>query len=72
MILHQQREGEREEERERKKEGERERERERRGEDKEGEGMVLDEQVLVFLVSTDTGIGTRNHNFMNPTCPDPH
>lgn len=30
----------------------------------------MDEQVPMFLVSTDTGIGTCNHNFVTLTCSD--
>lgn len=30
----------------------------------------MDEQVPMFLVSTDTGIGTCDHNFVTLACSD--
>lgn len=39
---------------------------------REGEGGGMDEQVPVFLVSTDTGIGACNHNFVSLACSDLH
>lgn len=33
-------------------------------------GRETDEQVPVFLVSTDTGIGTCDHNFVTLACSD--
>lgn len=46
-------------------ERERKKERQRKNSHLKG-GRERDEQVLVFLVSTDTGIGTCDHKFCDP------
>lgn len=50
--------------------GEREREKERRTASGWGGGVWMDEQVPMLLVSTDTGIGTCDHNFVTLACSD--